>query len=60
MSIFLRDALEKVINGKKVVITHHVPTFRNFPAEYKSDYLNEAFATVLNNLILGNAKFIEL
>jgi predicted phosphohydrolase len=49
---FLRDALEKEINGKKVVITHHVPTFKHYPPEYKSDYSNEAFATVLDDLIL--------
>ena len=48
---FLRDALETDTIGKKVVITHHVPTFKNYPPEYKGDYLNEAFATILDDLI---------
>ena len=49
---FLRDALETDLTGKKAVITHHVPTFKNYPPEYKGDYLNEAFATILDDLIL--------
>jgi predicted phosphohydrolase len=49
---FLRSALEADTTGKKVVITHHVPTFKNYPPEYKGDYLNEAFATILDDLIL--------
>jgi predicted phosphohydrolase len=49
---FLRDALEENTNGKKVVVTHHVPTFKHYPPEYKGDYLNEAFATVLDELIV--------
>jgi len=48
---FLRDALETDTTGKKVVVTHHVPTFKNYPPEYKGDYLNEAFATILDDLI---------
>jgi len=48
---FLRPALEEETKGKKVVITHHVPTFKNYPPEYKSDFLNEAFATLLDDLI---------
>jgi len=48
---FLRPALEEEIQGKKVVITHHLPTFKNYPPEYKSDFLNEAFATILDDLI---------
>jgi predicted phosphohydrolase len=49
---FLRPALEIETTEKKVVITHHVPTFKNYPPEYKGDFLNEAFATVLDDLIL--------
>jgi len=48
---FLRDALEMDTTGKKIVITHHVPTFKNYPPEYKGDYLNEAFATILDDMI---------
>jgi len=49
---YLHSALEIETSGKKVVVTHHVPTFKNYPPEYKSDYLNEAFATILDRLIL--------
>jgi predicted phosphohydrolase len=49
---FLCPALEIETPGKKVVITHHLPTFKNYPTEYKSDFLNEAFATILDDLIL--------
>jgi len=46
---FLRDALDTI--GKKGVVTHHAPTFKYYPPEYISDYLNEAFAMVLDDLI---------
>jgi len=49
---FLRPALEIETTEKKVVINHHVPTLKNYPPEYKGDFLNEAFATVLDDLIL--------
>ena len=32
---------------KTVVVTHHVPTFLNYPEKYKADVLNEAFASEL-------------
>ena len=48
---FLRDALEADKTGKKVVATHHVPIFKNCSPEYKGGYLNEAFVTILDDLI---------
>ena len=50
--VFLRSALDANTPGKKIVVTHHIPTFKNYPPEYKGDYLNEAFATTLDDLIL--------
>ncbi len=50
---FLTTALAAEDNDKeRVVISHHIPTFQNYPPEYRNDFLNEAFATPLDNLIL--------
>jgi len=37
--------------GKTVVVTHHVPTFMNYPEKYRGEVLNEAFAVELHDLI---------
>jgi predicted MPP superfamily phosphohydrolase len=47
---FIKDAL-KGDNRNTVVVTHHVPTFFNYPSEYKGDVLNCAFGTELFDLI---------
>lgn len=36
---------------KLAVFTHHCPTFLNYPAQYKGDVLNEAFAVELHDMI---------
>ena len=48
---FLTTSIAKKFNGKTIVVTHHVPTFLNYPEQYKSDTLNEAFATELFDTI---------
>ena len=48
---FLAEAIKQESPGKTVVITHHVPTFLNYPAKYCGDALNEAFAVELSDLI---------
>jgi predicted phosphohydrolase len=48
---FLKQALHNNYTDKTVVVTHHVPTFYNYPEKYKGDALNEAFAVELFNLI---------
>ncbi len=48
---FITQALTMPVNTSTIVITHHVPTFLHYPAKYKRDILNEAFATELHELI---------
>lgn len=47
---FLETELAKPA-GKTVVVSHHVPTFLNYPEKYKGDVLNEAFAAELFEMI---------
>jgi predicted phosphohydrolase len=49
---FLNDELSKAGTEKKVIVTHHVPTFMNYPEKYKGDNLNEAFAVEMHNDVL--------
>ncbi|SDA93089.1 Calcineurin-like phosphoesterase [Algoriphagus alkaliphilus] len=48
---FIQNELKTVQEGKLAVITHHCPTFLNYPEQYKGDVLNEAFAVELYDLI---------
>jgi predicted phosphohydrolase len=48
---FLNEELEDEKAGKTVVVTHHVPSFMQYPAKYKGDVLNAAFAVELHDLI---------
>jgi predicted phosphohydrolase len=38
-------------NSKTVVVTHHVPTFLNYPEHYKQSSINQAFGVELYDLI---------
>ncbi len=48
---FIKQALNECKEENTVVFTHHVPTFLNYPEQYKGDILNEAFAVELFDLI---------
>ena len=48
---FIKTELNRAFIGKTVVVTHHVPTFQHYPAQYKGSILNEAFAVELFPLI---------
>lgn len=48
---FLESELATGDLTKTIVLTHHVPTFMNYPEKYKTDKLNGAFATELSELI---------
>lgn len=48
---FLTAELTSKENKKTIVVTHHVPTFFNYPPQYKGSLLNEAFGAELYNFI---------
>src|SRR5688572_23693855 len=48
---FLRNELEKEKIGKRVVVSHHIPTYVNYPEKFRDSEINEAFAIELRDLI---------
>ncbi|WP_242497108.1 metallophosphoesterase [Flavobacterium petrolei] len=51
---FLHKALENDTSKKTIVITHHAPTFINYPEKYADSKINEAFASELTDFIEDN------
>ncbi|MES2063421.1 MAG: metallophosphoesterase [Bacteroidota bacterium] len=52
---FIKRALQQATPEQKtIVVSHHVPTFDNYPPEYLGESLNEAFAVDLNKFIKEN------
>lgn len=52
--LFIKEEIKKNRTEKTAVFTHHVPTFQNYPAKYRGDILNDAFATELFDIIEGS------
>lgn len=48
---FLQKAIAIKSDNKTIVVTHHAPTFLNYPEKYINSKINEAFATNLTGLI---------
>lgn len=48
---FINQELQLENRGKTIVVTHHVPTFMNYPEIYKGSKINEAFAVELFDTI---------
>jgi predicted phosphohydrolase len=48
---FLKKAIAESGAEKAIVMTHHVPTLMNYPAQYKGSDINDAFAAELHNFI---------
>jgi len=48
---FIEQEINKEHMGKTVVVTHHVPTFLNYPKQYKGNTSNEAFTVELFDFI---------
>lgn len=51
---FLKTALKTPSTGKRVIVTHHVPTPQCMDDEFKGSILNGAFVAELDDLILSN------
>jgi predicted phosphohydrolase len=52
--LFLEEALKNQTNIPTVVITHHPPTFINYPVKYAHSEINEAFGTEMSSVIENN------
>jgi len=48
---FLKKELIYKSTGKRIVVTHHVPTLLHYPEQYKDSIINEAFAVELYDVI---------
>jgi len=51
--VFLADSLNRNLSRKNIVVTHHVPTFKNYPSEFYGSQLNSAFAVEMTDFING-------
>ena len=49
--LFLEQALQTKTNNPTIVVSHHPPTFVNYPEKYADSEINEAFGTELSSLI---------
>ena len=50
---FLKTALAAGTGKQKIVVTHHVPTLKHYPEQYKNSNINEAFAVELYDFIFN-------
>jgi len=48
---FIKNQLPPDDGKKTIVVSHHIPTFYNYPEKYRHSELNSAFATELFDLI---------
>ncbi|MHC5352770.1 metallophosphoesterase [Myroides sp. LJL115] len=52
---FLKESLKESNAKTSIVVTHHAPTFQNYPKKYRDSKINQAFAVDLDNLIIDNS-----
>jgi len=50
--LWLKESLEDSKELKNIVVTHHAPSIRSVPEEYKEDPLTAAYASDLEDLIM--------
>ena len=51
---FLKEAVAKSDTEKTIVMTHHVPTVMNYPAQYKESSISDAFVVELFDFIYNS------
>jgi predicted phosphohydrolase len=49
--LFLEETVQTKTNNPTIVVSHHPPTFINYPEKYADSEINEAFGTELSSLI---------
>ena len=49
--MFIKNSIAHLSGQKNIVITHHVPTFVNYPPKFVNSPINQAFAVDLNEMI---------
>jgi predicted phosphohydrolase len=52
---FIKHSLLKNKNEKNVVVSHHIPTFFNYPENFKRSIVNQGFATELYDLLFESS-----
>ena len=51
---WLKNELDNNKGGKLVVVTHHAPSMRSIPNDYREDVLSSAFASNLDEFVKGS------
>jgi predicted phosphohydrolase len=52
--LFLEETFQTKTNNPTIVVTHHPPTFINYPVKYAHSDINEAFGTEMSSVIENN------
>jgi predicted phosphodiesterase len=56
---FLDAKLNQAFNGKTVVVSHHAPAFQSVAPKYQESFLNDYFASQLDNLLGRSALWMH-
>ncbi len=48
---FIKQEVNKPFTGKTIIVSHHVPTLKNYPTEFAGSPLNNGFVTDLTEFI---------
>ena len=55
---WLEESLKKINSSKIVVVTHHAPSKKSIPEQYKDDILSAAYASDLSDLVSSSQAFV--